>query len=522
MRTKYSFINMAVGLGGQLINLLLAFAGRMIFIRYLTVEHLGVNGLFSNILSMLNLAELGIGGAMIYSMYKPVAFDERDKICRLMNLYRILYRCVAATVLILGLGLLPFLDYLIKENKGVNHLPFIYLMYLTNTVGSYFLSYKNSVLQASQRSYIRISYEQLLHFIQIVAQIIILIFTRNFILYLLIQLAGEFAVNVLVSVKVDKDYPYLKEKSAKGLLPSREEIHGLVKNIGALSLHRFGGAFVRGTDSLLLSAFIGLHTVGIYDNYKIVLSNLNALLSRMINAFTGSIGNLGATECSEKIYEVFCVLDFSIFLVYGYFAGGMAVLFNPFIQLFFGEQYVFSQAVVMTLVIDFYITGMRQIVLQFRNVMGLFWYDRYKPLAEVAINLVVSIVLVKKYGVVGVFIGTIASTVLTCFWVEPYVLMRYGIKENWKDKLRVYFLQYCGRVVFVIAAGLAGALCCFRIPHTNVVWLIIKGIAYSGVYAVCILVRYGKSMEFQYIFQKEKMVLKNTLKRAGWKSGNKK
>lgn len=508
MRTRYSFINMAVGLGGQLVNMLLAFAGRMIFIHYLTAEHLGVNGLFTNILGLLNLAELGIGTAMIYSMYKPVAEDDRDKICRLMNLYKILYRCVACAVFILGLLLFPFLDYFIKDNHTVEHIHFIYLMYLANTVASYLLSYKNSILQASQKAYVRVFYEQLAHFIKILVQILVLVFTRNFILYLLVQLLGEFLVNVLVAFKVNKDYSYLQEREARKLLPSREEIQGLIRNIGAMSLHRFGGAIVRGTDSLLMSAFVGLYSVGIYDNYKMVLTNLNSLLGRVVNAFTGSIGNLGATEGPEKIYEVFRILDFGSFLIYGYFAAGMAVLFNPFIELFFGENYLFSEAVVMVMVIDFYITGMRQICLQFRTVMGLFWYDRYKPLAEVTINLVVSIALVRKYGVVGIFIGTIVSCIMTCLWIEPYVLMKYGIKEEWKNRLWFYFKQYGFRVLSVIAAGSAAAFCCSYIPHTNLIWLIIKGIVYSAVYVGGMFLSYRKSWEFQHLLGRIQKILK--------------
>lgn len=504
MRTKYSFINALIGVGGQILATVLAFLSRMVFIRYLSEAHLGINGLFTNILGILNLAELGIGTTMIYSMYKPAAENDEDKIIRLMNLYRRLYHYVAGVVLLLGLSLFPFLDYFIKGASGVEHLNFIYFMYLANTVGSYFLSYKNSIFLANQKAYIRVSYEQFVHIIYLVLQMIILIVTGNFILFLLVQLLGQFFVNVLVAVRADKDYPYLKRHKE---LPSKDECRGIVKNVTAMSLHRFGGAIVKGTDNLLMSAFVGLGSVGIYSNYKLILLNLNALLDKVYSAFTGSIGNLSATEGKEKVYEVFLILDFSVFLLYGYFSGGLAILFNPFIKLAFGEKYLFSQVTVLVMVTDFYITGMRQMNLQFRNVMGLFWYDRYKPLAEVLINLVVSITMVKRYGVVGIFIGTIASTLLTCFWIEPYVLMRYGIRNKWKKRLVVYFMQYGIRIFLVVTAGLGAGWCYRVIPYEGIGGFLLKGILYTFIYVAVIVLFYGRSREFRYVLQMGKMIL---------------
>ncbi len=509
MRTRYSLINIVVGLGGQMLNMLLAFVGRLIFVRYLSEEYLGVNGLFTDILGMLNLAELGIGTAMIYSLYKPVAEDDREKIISFMNLYKYLYRGVASVVLLLGLALFPFLDYFIKGNAGVEHLHFIYLMYLANSVASYLLSYKNSILIANQKAYIRIFYEQLLHFAQLAAQILVLIVTKNFILYLAIQLAGQFMVNVLVSIRVNKDYPYLKSQN---ILPSRDLCKGIIKNITAMSMHKFGTVFVRGTDNVLMSAFVGLGSVGIYSNYRLILSNLNTLLDKINSAFTGSIGNLSATEKPEKIYEIFRILNFSIFLIYGYFAAGMAVLFNPFIELFFGKSYLFSKFIVLLLVVDFYLTGMRQMVMQFRNVMGLFWHDRYKPIAEVLINLVVSVFLARKYGVSGIFIGTIVSCVLTCLWIEPYVLMRYGIKENWKRKLVLYFGQYLLQAAAVAAVGLVGGWLVRQIPQRNIGWLFLKGILYTFVYAGIMIVLYGRCKEFLYLRERVKIIFQKIIK----------
>ena len=498
MRTKYSVINMMVGVGGHIFNMVLAFLSRLIFIRYLSAEYLGVNGLFSDILGMLNLAELGIGTAMIFSMYRPAAEEDHEMLARLMNLYRILYRIVAAFVLVVGLCLLPFLDVLIKGDSGIEHLRIIYLMYLCNSVCSYLLYYKNSILLAYQRAYVRTVVEQIMRFIQIIVQVAVLVLTRNFLLYLGVQIAAQILTNLIVSRKVDREFPYLKGEKR---LPPKEQRDDIVKNIWAMSMHRFGTVFVNGTDNLIMSAFIGLSTVGICSNYKLITKNINDLLGKVYTAFTGSIGNLGATEDSAYIYKIYKQLDFFLFLMYGYFSAGMAVLFNSFMRLMFGEQYLFSQEVVWIIVAQFYISGMRQINLQFREAMGLFWYDRYKAVAEAIINLVVSIALVKNYGVAGIFLGTIISTLTTCFWVEPYVLMRYGIKDNWKRKLRDYFLEYGKRVLTVIVGSVIGILFTGG-QSSNFLFFILKGILFTGEYAVLILLLFGRTEEFQTLWKK--------------------
>lgn len=504
MRTKYSFLNMMVGVGGQVVNMVLAFVSRLIFIQYLSASYLGVNGLFSNILGMLNLAELGIGSAMIFSMYRPAAVDDRENLGRLMNLYRLMYRGVAAVVLILGLILLPFLDLFVKKGTGVPHLQLIYLMYLANTVCSYLLSYKNSIFLANQRAYIRTTCEQIFHFIQIIAETLVLILTGNFFLYLAIQLFTQIAVNLIVAWKADREYPYLKD--IKGF-PDREQRRGIIRNIMAMTLHRLGGVMVKGTDNLLLSAFVGLGSVGIYSNYKLILVNIEGIMNRIYNAFAGSVGNLGATEETDKIYEVYRGLDFLMFLFYGYIAAALMVLFNPFIRLFFGKEYLFSAGIVFLMVADLYFTGMRQINLQFRTALGLFWHDRYKPVAEVVINLTVSLMLVQKYGVAGVFAGTLISGLTVCFWIEPLVLMRYGFQENWRKKLFDYFAEYGMRIVSMSVAGGAGYFICRQIQIINIMQFILAGILFTVAYYTVILLIYGRTQEFQLLWKQGKNFL---------------
>lgn len=486
-------INMVVNIGGQLMNQVLLFISRMIFIRYLSAAYLGVNGLFTDVLGMLNLAELGIGTAMIFSLYEPAAKDDEHKLAQLMNLYKLLYRIVAVAVLLAGLALMPFLHYFIQDSSGIEHLRLIYLMYVASSVCSYLLSYKNSIFLAYQKAYVRNFWGMVFDAIKTVVQIIIIVLTQNFILYLLAQFILQFIPNIIVSYRVDKEFPYLKECKE---LPDKEEFHGILKNIGAMSLHKVATIIVRNTDSLLMSTFVGLLSVGYYSNYKLVLSGITNLVDKFSNAFTGSLGNLSAMEDEKRVYGIYRELDLIYFLIYAYWTAGLLALFNSFITICFGAEYCFPVITVGIIVAEFYITGQRKVNLMFREAKGLFWYDRYKPVFESIINLVTSLILVKKFGVAGILGGTIISSVSTCVWVEPYILMRYGIREQWQEKLRDYFVRYGERILIVAVLTLAARGWVRLCPANNIFLFLLDGIVYTVFYAVVMYGLYHKSPEF--------------------------
>lgn len=505
MRTKYTLINMVVNIGGQFLTMLLTFISRMVFIRCLSAEYLGVNGLFTDVLSILNFAELGIGTAMIFSMYEPAALNDEPKLARLMNLYKWMYRAVAASVLVFGLILLPFLPYLIKGGEGIENLRLIYMMYVLSSASSYLLNYKNSIYQAYQKGYIRTGWGMVCDCIRTVLQIIVLVLTHDFILYLLLQFVMQFVPNIIVSRMVDKEFPYLKECHE---LPEKEELNGILKNIGAMSMHKLATIIVRNTDSLIMSSFIGLTTVGLYSNYRMVLNNLNNLMGRFSNAFSGSIGNLGALENPDKLYGIYKELDFLFFVLSAYLAGGLMMLFNPFIAICFGEKYCFPLVTVVIIVAEFYITRMRQVNLLFREAMGLFWNDRYKAVAESVINLVVSLLLVKPFGVAGIVGGTIISSVTTCVWVEPYVVMKYGIREDWQKKFRAYFAEYFKRVLLMAVVAGVSVWWTFRFPLGGIAGFIANGLLYTGLYAVVVIAVYRKTAEYASLKNRGLQLLK--------------
>ena len=505
MRTRYSIINMLFNIGGQFLTMLLSFINRMVFIRCLSAEYLGVNGLFTDVLSILNFAELGIGTAMVFSMYEPAARDDEQKLARLMNLYKWMYRAVAVSVLLFGLVLLPFLPYLIKGGEGIEHITLIYMIYVLGSASSYLLSYKNSIYQAYQKGYICAGWSMACECIKTVSQITVLLLTRNFILYLAVQQAIQFLPNIMVSRMVDKEFPYLKECHE---LPEREERNGILKNIGAMSMHKLSTIIVRNTDSLLMSSFIGLATVGLYSNYRLVINALNNLMGKFAVAFSGSIGNFAVMENSDRLYKIYKEMDFMFFVMSAYLTGGLMMLFNPFITLLFGGRYCFPMTTVMVIVAEFYITRMRQTNLLFREAMGLFWNDRYKAGAESIINLVASLVLVRQYGVTGIIWGTIISTLCTCAWVEPYIFLKYGVQDAWKKKLRDYFAEYLKRTLLTAAVSAAAVLWVQRFPVGNFGIFILDGLLYTAVFAGVIVLFYRGSEEYDTLRQRGLKILK--------------
>lgn len=505
MRTRYSIINMLFNIGGQFLTMLLSFINRMVFIRCLSAEYLGVNGLFTDVLSILNFAELGIGTAMVFSMYEPAARDDEQKLARLMNLYKWMYRAVAVSVLLFGLVLLPFLPYLIKGGEGIEHITLIYMIYVLGSASSYLLSYKNSIYQAYQKGYICAGWSMACECIKTVSQITVLLLTRNFILYLAVQQAIQFLPNIMVSRMVDKEFPYLKECHE---LPEREERNGILKNIGAMSMHKLSTIIVRNTDSLLMSSFIGLATVGLYSNYRLVINALNNLMGKFAVAFSGSIGNFAVMENSDRLYKIYKEMDFMFFVMSAYLTGGLMMLFNPFITLLFGGRYCFPMTTVMVIVAEFYITRMRQTNLLFREAMGLFRNDRYKAVAESIINLVASLVLVRQYGVTGIIWGTIISTLCTCAWVEPYIFLKYGVQDAWQKKLRDYFAEYLKRTLLTAAVSAAAVLWVQRFPVGNFGIFILDGLLYTAVFAGVIVLFYRGSEEYDTLKQRGLKILK--------------
>ena len=468
-RTEAAIKNSTASVVFFISRILLKFAVRTALIRSLGIEYTGVDGLFSNILSLLSLAELGFGSALVYSMYKPMAEGDISKLNALLKLYRSVYRAMGTFVLVVGFALSPFLNFFIHDTVQINNLYLIYILYIANSGLSYFFSYKSSVIYVAQENYIITLNRFAFEIIQAILQIAALFLYRNYIVFFSIRVVCTLLKNVSISFIANKRFPYILERNAVKL--SKQEIKEIIKNTYALFSHKIGSVVVYGTDNLLISRFASVIFVGLYSNYSMLIDAASSLFSNIFSSLTSSIGNVGATENADSAYQIFKRVLFLNYVIAGILASLLFSVINAFIILWIGEDFLLEQFTVLLIILSFYLTFCRRTVLVFREAFGLFWYDRYKPFAEAAVNLIVSIVLGKMWGINGVIVGTIISNVSVSFWIEPYILYKYSFKRSLLQYFKIAFYF----TVTAVCAGSCSYLAMRMISNYNLFGFILRG-----------------------------------------------
>lgn len=506
MRSVNSLKNTSYAMLTQILSLIFKFIIQTIFIKMLGAEYLGVNGLFTNVLQMLSLAELGIGSAITYNLYKPLANNNEKEIKAYMNFYKKAYNFIGLFILIIGLCITPFLKFFIKNQSQVDNLNLIYLLFLLNTVLSYFFAYKRSIIIADQKSFLDSQNLLIKTIIQTILQVLILIFTKNYILFLVIQIACTFFSNIFISRKANKLYPYLIKNTECLTKKQKRKIY---KDVYAMTAHRVGGVVVDGTDNLLISAFASLSSVGIYSNYVLIRSSIDQLLSQLFTAITASVGNLNAVSTFDKSYKVYQSIFFLNVWIYGFCSIVFLVCINQFITLWIGKEYLLAEGIVLLITINFFLTGIRKSTVMFKDTQGLFWNDRYKPYAEAIVNLIASIAFLKMFGFIGVLLGTLVSTITTCFWIEPYVLYKYGFKKP----LSNYFKKFLIYTVIIVIIGFFIYYICDVITITGILGLVIKLLLCAVIFNGMYLLIFFKSPQFKYLLTVfNQLLLKKNIK----------
>ncbi len=493
-RLQNTLRNSSVSMFCQLATSVLSFINRTFFIYFLNVTYLGVSGLFSNILSMLSLAELGIGTAIIYKLYKPLAEKDTKQIQALMNFYKNAYQVIGCIIFIVGMSLIPFLDTIVGKHEDIPYFTFLYVLYLINSASSYFFTYKRSILSADQKEYINSLNRLVFIIIQNIVQFWVLLITRQFIAYLIVTIICTIASNLRISYICNKMYPYLRNNKEH---MDRAEKKDLYKYVFAQTCHQIGGVVVNGTDNVLITTLVdnGLLNVGIYSNYNMILGVLKSFINSIFNSAVASVGNLNVSGDSRKSKEIFNQMFFLNYLFYGFTTVCFFNLAQFFVKLWIGEKFLLAEMVLLVVVVNYYLSGMRQSCIIYNTTLGLFWNDRYKPLFEAAINLVASIFLIKKFGMIGVFLGTVVSNLSTNVWVEPYLLYKYGFKQ----KLRDYFLRYGVYTFVVIVAGCASRLILSMLPAESWIdWLLQASICLILVVMI-LVIPFWKSKESMVI-----------------------
>lgn len=503
-RTFNSIRNIVTGFVGQFIYILAGFINRSIFIQCLSSEYLGVNGLFTNILSILSLADLGIGTAIIYALYKPLAYRDEKEITKLMNFYSKAYTSIGVIVFILGLALLPFLNTIIGEAPNIEEsIYIIYLIYLFNTSITYFASYKSSLIIADQKNYISTLITYGVYFVQTILQIIVLLLTRNFILYLIVQSGCVILQNIITTIIADKMYPYMKEY--KGLKISKESKRKLIADVRALVLVKLGSVLVVNTDNIIITYISGLSIVGLLSNYTMIVSAINRVLQQLFNSITASIGNLNAKENNERKESMFEIINFCNFWLFGISSIGIILLINDVIHLWIGEKYILPSSIAIMLAINFYMVGMQNAVWTYKNTMGIFKKGRYLLLLTAAINLILSFILGNIMGLFGVLLSTAIARLLTNTWYDPYVVYKIGFEKGSSR----YFLKYIFYIIVLFIASLPTYYLCNLVNYTPLINVLIKFIICIIIPNIIIIVIFYKSKEMKYILNLIKTLAKS-------------
>ena len=494
MRLQNSIKNIYIGILTQIIITILGFISRKVFLDSLGTEYLGLNGLLTNILSMLSLVEGGIGTSIIYSLYRPLAESNTEEVISLIQLYKKIYSYIAILVGGLSVLIYPFVTFVTKENQSISYLSIVYFIFVFKNIISYLNAHKWSLINADQRGYILGKYNLYFNIFTTIMKIIILKVTSNYVLYLLLELGVVIIQNIWNGNVVTKLYPYLKSKTRINV--KSEVKKDILKNVKAIFLHNVGSYCVFGTDNILISALINLKTVGLYSNYTMVINQVTALVKPVINGVASSIGNLIVTENNSKIYEVFRVMNLVNFWIYGFIVIFLYNLLEPFIDWWIGESFRLDRLTFIIILLNFYITGLRGPINIFKEKAGIFTNDQYLPIVEAIINLGVSLILVNYFDLSGIFLGTTVSTLVIPFWVQSKIVYNNVFQQSVKEYFKKYIFYF---FVLIVTGSITIYLCDLVSIPFLFLSLVVKGMICLAVINILFVLFFYRTKEFTYI-----------------------
>lgn len=467
-RTKNATRNMLFGAALKLYQTVLPFIMRSVLVYTLGVEFLGLNSLFTSILQVLNLAELGVGSAMVFSMYKPIVEDNTLEICALMNLYKIYYRVIGGVILVAGLVITPFVPRLISGDVpgGIN----VYILYILNllaTVFTYWLfAYRNSILQAHQRTDVVSKVSIATDTVKYLLQLFVLFFTKNYYLYVIVILFTQILANIITALASRVLYP---QYSAKGKLP-KENIKSINRRIIDLFTAKIGGTIVNSADTIVISAFLGLKMLAIYQNYYYIMTAVIGFITVLLSSCTAGIGNSILTESKEKNYK-----DFETFAFMEVWIAGICVccflnLYQPFMYLWMGEGNMLSFSCVILMCIYFYLYVTNQFMCTYKDAAGIWHEDRFRPLISALTNLSLNLLLVKYIGIFAIILSTVLSYVIVGI---PW-LMHNVMHVIFEKSMTSFLRQYIYYTLAILAAAVCCYIVCIPISSTSFIGLIFR------------------------------------------------
>lgn len=494
---KCSFVSTVSGI----ISLLANFGYRTCFIHFFTAEYLGVEGLFTNILHILSLAELGVGTAIVYRFYEPICCNDINKVGRLIKYFKKIYLVIGMVIMGLGLCVMAVLPHLINASSAITekvNLRFVFFLFLVQTASTYLYSYKQTLLIADQKQYLVSIYQCVIKIMQYSLQISVLAVTKNYVFTLISGILLSVFINYLISLWITRKYKPVFEVDGSIDVIEKREIFSNTKNV---MCHKVGGTILSSTDNIVLSKYVSLYATGLYSNYSMIIAGISSLLGKAFGSFTASFGNAHVQMLGEEKRDVYLKLNFANLLFSGLTTVCLWILLNDFVLLWVGKEYQFDRFTVAIICTQYYMESSRIVSTSFTIGAGLFQKDVLRPFIEAIINVAVSIFLVSKMGIAGVFAGTIFSHLVTVFWREPYILFKYEFNES----THKYWVQYCKTtMVSLFSAYLLQII--FTTVLINMNWgiWVLKGILSALIYLITVSFLFRKNNEF--IFWYELMV----------------
>lgn len=505
MRTKYSIKNSFYSFMCYLISFVFGFLSQTIFIKILGIEYTGLNNLFSNVISFLNLFEFGFGSALTYILYKSVAENNKEEIKSIVKFSSKIYKYIIGIIFVLGMILFPFIKLFIKEVSIDINIYIVYLLFLMSTLVTYFLAYKRSVIIAHQKNYVIKIIQIIYIFILKTVQLMIIYFTKNYYLFLVVRIIFIVLENLFISHRANKDYPYLKEKNIDKLDSNIEK--SIKDRVKALFIHKASYMVSNFADNIFISSFFGLTIYGLYSNYYLIIYYVDSFFRNIFTAVGSSIGNLLVEKNKSKSYDIFCRVRFLIFWIVLFTSVCLINLIEPFISIWLGGNYLLGKMTLVVLVINYYQEVMGIAYKLFKDGAGIWIEDKYVAILQVVSNVIISFILIKLIGFSGIFIGTIISSCLIWFYSFPKFIYN---KLFGKDYLSYLIRVIKSILLFIFVSSITYFLNSFVSVSNMIFDFGIRLLICIIVPNVILLIIYHRSYEFKYYLNLIKKMFKKT------------
>ena len=502
-RTINTIRNATVNLAARMCTMICAFVIRTIFLKYFGEQYTGVSTLFTDILNILSFTELGIGAAISYAFYKPVAQGDDLRIAQLMKLCKYIYRIISVSVLLIGLAFTPFIGYFVKNVPDIKEsITKIYLLYVIKTSLSYLLIYKSTLIIAKQKQYVVTATESAIVLAKTILDVFLLIISKNFMVYLYIEIVSVLITNLLISILANRELN--DAVPPKNVKIHRNDFKSLFKNVKDVFIYKINGIVLNSTDSLIISNAIDISTVTYISNYNLIFNAINNIAYQIISALTASVGNLAILKTQKEQQDVFETINLLCFSISSIVITGLWLCTNHFIEIIWGKQYVLSTGIVLLLCANLYITIMYMAVDVFRMANGIFHKGRLRPLVTAILNLIISIIAVRYLGLLGVLLGTVLSRVLTQVWYDPKLVFNIVFQGSVKP----YYLKYTIYTFTIILCCICGNFIENSINANALISLVVGFIFAILINILAISIFYKKTTEYAAVIKYLKNIFK--------------